>query len=266
MKIYGSNERWWRALLLGDNPALPFRRLRRIFTALPTSPRCKFCHVPFHGPIAPLMRSLGKRPSRLTPELCLQCEAFAKRIVGGAEIELSMLFADIRGSTSLAEMMSPTEFGHLISRFFAAASEVLINTHALVDRLVGDQVVGLYVPGFAGKGHARQAVTAATSLLRATGHENQPWIPIGIGVHTDIAFVGSVGKEGGATDITVLGDAPNVAARLASAAAAGEVLISQKALSAASIESRGLERRDLELKGKSTLVTAYVAGHGMNLH
>jgi adenylate cyclase len=64
------------------------------------------------------MRLMGKSPSRLTPELCLQCEAFAKRIVGGAEIDLSMLFADIRGSTNLAEKMSPTEFGQLINRFF----------------------------------------------------------------------------------------------------------------------------------------------------
>ncbi len=258
MRFYGDSERWWRALLLGDNPALPFRRLRRIFTALPSSPRCKFCHAPFHGLAGPAMRLIGKSPSRLTPELCLQCEAFARRVVGGAEIELSMLFADVRGSTSLAEGMSPTEFGQLINRFFAAATDALVSTHALVDRLVGDQAIGLYVPGFAGKDHAGQAVKAAGLLLRATGHESHPWIPVGVGVHTNVAFVGSVGKEGGATDVTVLGDAPNVAARLASSAAAGEILISEQAASAGGVDTRNLERRDLELKGKSVPVTTFV--------
>jgi len=252
-------DEWWRRILTGDAPELPLRQLRTLWRMLPDGPRCKFCYAPYHGIGAPLMRLLGKGPSRLTPQLCRQCLDYASRHLGGAEIELSMLFADVRGSTALAESMSATAFGQLISRFFATASDVLIHSNALVDRLVGDQVIGLFVPGFAGADHRGQAIRAAQAMMRATGHglPEGAWIPIGIGVHTGVAFVGSVGLDGQATDITVLGDPPNVAARLASAAAAGEVLVSQAAFA----PGLGLEdapTRSLALKGKSEEVIVSV--------
>jgi adenylate cyclase len=205
------------------------------------------------------MRLLGKGPSRLTPALCRQCLDYAGRYLGGAEIELTMLFADIRGSTALAERMSPSAYSHFISRFFATASNILIRSEALVDRLVGDQVIGLFVPGFAGPHHRRRAISAAQDLLQATGHSSPggPWIPVGIGVHTGVAFLGSVGSSGSATDITVLGDAPNVAARLSSVAAVGEILISQEAF-VTGMALDHLEQRQLELKGKSHPVRVYV--------
>jgi adenylate cyclase len=170
-----------------------------------------------------------------------------------------MLFADIRGSTSLAETMSPSEFGRLISRFFAVSADIIVRSHALLDRLVGDQVIGLYLPGFAGRNHRELAIGAALELLRATGHSSQsrPWIPVGIGVHTGVAFVGSVGDAGVATDITVLGDAPNTAARLSSSAKAGEVLVSESGMIPA-LDSTTLESRLLELKGKSQPVKVFV--------
>jgi adenylate cyclase len=184
----------------------------------------------------------------------------ARTIPGGAEIELTMLFADVRDSTSLAEWMSPLEYSQLINRFYIVGTEVLVDTRALVDRLVGDQVVGLYVPGFAGRKHAQLAVRAAKEFLRRTGHEegNQRWVEVGIGIHTDVAFVGAVGTGGGATDITVLGDAPNTAARLSSSAAAGDILISSAAYSNLGPLDDNLETRILELKGKSEPVTVHV--------
>ena len=205
------------------------------------------------------MRLMGQGPSRLTPHLCSQCHAHASRHLGGAEVELTMLFADIRGSTPLAEKMAPAEFGRLISRFFATASEVITDSQALLDRLVGDQVIGLYIPGFAGAEHRALAIQAAQDLLHVTGHgpTTEPWIPVGIGVHTGVAFVGSVGNAGIATDITVLGDAPNTAARLSSNAAAGEILISEDAY-VPDMNLEGLEKRQLTLKGKSNPVNVYV--------
>lgn len=182
MAFYGKNERWWRELLSGGNPVMPFRHLRHLFGILPASPRCKFCYGAFDGRGSILMRLIGKRPSGLTPQLCNQCEAMARTIPGGAEIELTMLFADVRGSTSLAERMSPLEYSQLINRFYVIGTEVLVDTRALVDRLVGDQVVGLYVPGFAGRKHAQLAARAAKEFLRRTGHEegNQRWVEVGI--------------------------------------------------------------------------------------
>jgi adenylate cyclase len=206
------------------------------------------------------MRLVGKGPSRLTPHLCQQCQSYASRYLGGAEVELSMLFADVRGSTRLAEKLGPVEFSQLMSRFFAVSSDALTRHHAWVDRFVGDQVVGYFVPGFAGRKHAQEALLAAQELLQHTGHGDAqgPWVPVGIGLHTGTAFVGSIGAENQATDITALGDAAILAARLSSAAKAGEILISEAAGQDAGLPLAGLQTRTLELKGISQPVTVYV--------
>jgi len=237
------------------------RRQRHFFRLLPGTPRCKNCYAPFGGAGSSVVRLLyGKRPSNLNPQLCNVCEQFATRFQGGAEIELSLLFADVRGSTTLAESMSPRDYSQLINRFYNTSTQVMVQSDALIDKITGDQVAGMYVPGFAGPAHARRALQAAQAILRATGHgrAEAPWIPLGVGVHTGIAFVGSVGSEGGTSDITVLGDAANTAARLASSARAGEILISDAAREAAGVDLGTLEERELELKGKSERVRVRV--------
>ncbi|HUF89249.1 MAG TPA: adenylate/guanylate cyclase domain-containing protein [Gemmatimonadota bacterium] len=180
--------------------------------------------------------------------------AFAQRCPGGAEIELSMLFVDVRGSTRLAEGMTATEFGGLMNRFYKMATDVLIESDAVIDKLVGDAVIGFYLPLFTGPNHARPAVLAARRLLEVSGHgaDEGPWIEIGVGVHAGTAFVGTVGgADGTVSDITALGDNVNVGARLASMARPGEILVSEAALAAGGFDLRGLELRRLELKGKS---------------
>jgi adenylate cyclase len=155
--------------------------------------------------------------------------------------------------------MKPAEFSQLIGRFFSASSHVLLNTHAWVDRLAGDQVIGMYIPYYVGLHHERTAINAAQALLHATGHDEAggPWIEVGVGVHCGTAFIGTVGSPDGATDITVLGDVPNVAARLSSAASAGEILISEDAYRKVDPSLAG-EKRLLDLKGKSQPMTVHV--------
>ena len=123
----------------------------------------------------------------------------------------------------------------------------------MIDKLIGDEVTAFYMPGVAGKDYARLAINAAEEILIATGHKdsNGPWAPIGVGVHTGVAFVGAVGSSDGVVDITALGDAVNIAARLASKAKAGEILLSEETLRAAKMDSSKMEKRSLELKGKS---------------
>jgi adenylate cyclase len=237
------------------------RRQRHFFRWLPGTPRCKNCYAPFQGSGSIVVKLVyGKQPSNLNPQLCNICERFARQYQGGAEIELSLLFADVRGSTNLAEAMSPLDFSKLINRFYNTATQVMVRTDALIDKIIGDQAAGMYVPGFAGPAHARRALEAAREILRATGHARPegPWIPLGAGVHTGTAFVGSVGSEGGTSDITVLGDAANTAARLASSARQGEILISDAAHSAIGLDLGQLEVRHLELKGKSQPVLVHV--------
>ena len=215
----------------------------------PGKPRCFECNRPLSGLGSWLSGPI--HPSSFHPRLCNQCEQTIRKEEAGAEVELSMLFADVRGSTTLAEMTSTSEFKVLIQRFYQAASGVLVQHNALVNRLMGDQVIGLFVPRFAGSGHARVAVAAALDLLRATGHENRagPWVPVGIGIHTGLAYVGAVGTKEGVNEIAVLGSAPNLAARLSSQAADGEVILSEAAAASAELATEGTESRHFDLKG-----------------
>lgn len=171
-----------------------------------------------------------------------------------------MLFADVRGSTGLAEDVGTAEFSKLVNRFYKAVTKVLIQSDALIDKLIGDQAAGIYTPGFAGKDHSTRAIEAAREVLRVTGHNdrNGPWIPLGVGVHTGETYFGAVGTKEGTTDITVLGDVPNTAARLSSSAAPGEILVSEPARAAAGLAADDFEKRTLELKGKSEPVEVFV--------
>lgn len=130
----------------------------------------------------------------------------------------------------------------------------------IVDKFVGDSAIALFLPGFAGEDHAADAIEAARDLVEKTGGDSsEPWIPIGVGVHTGRSFVGAVG-EGDARDFTALGDTVNTAARLSALAGPGEILISCEAGEAAGIETNGLERRTLEIRGRDQSVDVWVSG------
>ena len=204
------------------------------------------------------MRLIGKSPWPNNPKYCGSCFKQLTQHHGGAEIECSLLFADVRGSTPLAEGMRPTEFRGLMEQFFDTAAVVLVDHDAIVDKFVGDEVVGIFVPALSGDSHAARAIQAARSLMTATGNDGSvPWVAIGAGVHTGIAFVGSIGS-GPHVELTAMGDPVNVAARLASAAGPGEILITGDAALAARLDDAGLERRELTLKGKSNLISVLV--------
>ena len=197
------------------------------------------------------MRLLGKQQSDANPNMCNTCHEFMIRHHGGADVEASLLFADVRGSTALAETMSSSAFRNLMDRFYTAASGAVFAYDGMVDKFVGDELVAVFPPYLSGEHHSTQALKAARALLRATGHADPggPWLPIGAGVHTGRMWFGAVGT-GGHTDVTVLGDTVNTTARLAAAAGAGEILVTTEVAQAADLDPR-LGRRSLELKGKA---------------
>jgi adenylate cyclase len=245
----------WRMIL--TNPA-PFKRRRRIHARLPSSPRCKLCASPFRGIGGAVMTRFGHRPWPQNPKYCEGCFGMLRANHGGAEVECTLLFADVRGSTRLAERLPPRDFNRLMGRFFDAGAKVLIEHDAWVDKFVGDEIIGIFVPALATDAHARRGVDAALALLRATGHGSPsgPWVPVGVGVNTGIAYVGSIGEESD-TELTAMGDIVNVTARLSSVAAAGEILVAAAAAVAAGLATN-LERRTLELKGKTEAVDVVV--------
>lgn len=252
-------EEVWRGLLLGTDRRLADKA--RLFGRIPGGPhRCKMCRAPFGFPGGLLMRRIQRGPWAKNPRFCEFCFRTLEAFRGGAEIPASFLFADVRGSTTLAETMSAKDFHRLLNRFYELASAIVVAHDAIVDKFVGDEVVALFVPALAGEAHAAQAIAAGRALLASTAAAgDRPEIPIGIGVHTGVAYLGSVG-EPPITDFTALGDAVNVTARLASAAGAGELLVTREAAAAGGLQVAALESRSLELKGKSAPVEVVVVG------
>ena len=207
-----------------------------------------------------LLRPVGFGPSKLNRRLCRACFRSVGKHPGGAEVEISLLFADIRGSTGLAERMSAHDFSSLVARFYGTAAKVVDSWNGLVDKFVGDEVVALFIPGLAGEDHAARAVGAARDLMRETGNDGaEPWVPVGAAVHTGVPYVGRVG-EGDACDFTAVGDPVNTTARLAARAGAGEILVSSGAARASGLDTSGLELRTLELRGREESADVWVAG------
>jgi len=260
MPRFNTSQEEWKAFLEGTHPVI--LRGARLFGHLPSGPRCRMCSAPFGPPIGNVFRRYGFTPWEKNPNLCMRClNGLEEQAVSGAEVESSFLFADVRRSSELARELGTWEFTRLMQRFYEVATAVLLRNDALLDKFVGDEVVGFFLPFMAGKEHASRAVGAAEELLAATGHGDPggPWLPMGAGVHTGEAFVGLVSR-GGSSEFTALGDVPNVAAHLAGQARVGEVLVTEAVAASSGGRWDGLERRRLSLKGHSVEAVVVVAG------
>jgi adenylate cyclase len=272
MAEYATPEEEWHDFLSGTHPHFNDPSPLRF---IPSSPRCKLCKAPFRAPGALILRGFGYTPWEKNPKICGRCfrgfETHAKACpsaassedIRGGEVELSMLFADVRGSSKLARQMSTLDFTRLMNHFYKVSSEVLIERDAIIEKFVGDEVVGLFIPFMTGQEHAKRAVEAAEELLRATGHGSTegPWVPLGAGVHTGPAFVGIVGSNE-SSDFTALGDPVNIAAHLASQAAIGEILLSEQVAAGAGLLDAALEHRSVSLKGHPIDAFVLAPSHG----
>ena len=228
----------WRSVLTGNDPGLP--RLRSFWRHIPSSPRCKFCSAPFKGLGRVLTGVVMHGQSSANPLLCNACFGQLRNHPGGAEIELTILFADVRGSTGLAEHQSPAAFRALLQRFYEISLNA-INAHdGLLDKFLGDGVMALFVPLLTGENHAGKAIAAGRDLLQMAQRRDlvTGGVRVGVGVHTGPAFVGVLGS-GDKLDFSALGDAVNVAARLGSVAGPGELYVSRAAWESAGMELDG---------------------------
>ncbi len=243
-----------------ENGEIDKIRQRRLFRLIPSDPRCKACNAPFGHPGALVSRALGRQRWDKNPKFCNRCYTFLQEFgLDGAEIDISVLFADVRDSTTLAEQVGPAVFRARINRFYRIASDALISTDGLVDKFVGDGVVGLFIPGLSGNDHAAKAIDAARRIILKTAEAAEDErLPVGVGVHSGSAFVGAVGDRDEVQDFTALGDAVNTTARLSSVAGAGEVLISVAAARAGGLDVTGLEQRHLTVKGRTEPIDVVV--------
>jgi len=238
----------WHSILTGTGPRR--QKLQQIFRHLPSEPRCRMCSAPFGRPFGPIVHALGFGRFKNNPQLCNPCFTQMSANAGGSEVEVSILFADVRGSTAIAEQMAPAAYSRLLDGFYRHVSQAVIDQGGIIDKYLGDGVMALFIPGFESD-HAGAAVRAARTMLA------QAELPIGIGVHTGQAYVGFMGDTKAVMGFSALGDAVNAAHRLGELAPAAELLISEAAATAAHLDTTGLERRELSLKGREQGITAW---------
>lgn len=230
---------WQRLLVDGYEP---LRKAQRVFRHLPHDPRCKLCQNPFAGPGGKLVGLMGRKPSRKNPNLCQYC--FDHLPSGGIEIDVGVVFADVRSSTALGERSTATEFAVRLNQFYSTATEILINHDAIIDKLIGDEVMALFLQGLAGPDYRHRAVDAALELATRI---TDP--PIGVAVNAGIAFVGNVGS-GTVLDFTALGDAINVGARLQSRASPGEVVLAADLYRLVAVDHPRVFRETITVRGR----------------
>ena len=156
-------------------------------------------------------------PVRARTNLCQAC--FDHLPTGGIKIDIGVLFADVRASTALGEQSDATTFAERLNEFYATATKVLIHNDGIVDKLIGDEVMGLFIPGVAGPEYRRKTAIAALELASEVAD-----LPLGVAANAGVAFVGIVGS-GSVLDFTALGDAVNVGARLQAHASPGDVVL-----------------------------------------
>jgi adenylate cyclase len=235
----------------------PLYRWRRLVRHIPSEPRCQICYVPFGG-LGRVFRLAGYAPTRKNPNFCNQC--FEKAPLGGEEMDVGILFADVRGFTTDSESLTPKEVQARLSRFYRTATSVLISHDAVIDKLVGDEVMALFIPLLI-KGDAIQVmVSAAEELLSGVGFgpDGEPWVALGVGLDFGTAYVGNVGSDEVLKDFTALGDVVNTASRLQSVARAGQIVMSERVYGAVQERFPDAEPMKMDLRGKAEPVPARV--------
>jgi len=176
---------------------------------------------------------------------------------GGAELDIAVLFADLRGSTVIGEHLTPGAYAEMLNQFYNAATEVLVRHDAIIDKLVGDEVMGLFLTAFPSlEGTACRAMVRSAREILQRVQVSDPVLPVGIGLNFGVARVGNVGG-GSVKDFTAVGDVVNTAARLQSHAQSGEIVMSDAVYEQVKDHHPHVAPLTLSLKGKSKGVCAY---------
>ena len=248
----------WRDLLTGEDKTLV--KVRRRWRHVPSAPRCKVCASPFHGIGGTVAKVFWHGPMRDNPLLCKACFGKLSGNPGGAEVEISVVFADVRGSTGLAERTSTADYRGLIQAYYRLASRAIDANGGIIDKFLGDGVMALFIPFIAGENHAERAISAGRAIVAAVEDEGlaRKGLMVGAGVHSGEAFVGVVGSDE-KLDFTALGDTVNIAARLGGVAGPGELLVSRAAWDRAGLGTPPAER-EVEIAGRVGTLTVVPTG------
>lgn len=154
--------------------------------------------------------------------------------LGGINQKITVLFADIRGFTTISENENPEKIVSLLNRYFSEMTEIIFSFGGTLDKYIGDGLMAIFGAPNATPNDAKNALQAAVAMQKCLVTLNQELIAegfkqigVGIGLHTGVATIGYVGSEK-RSEYTAIGDTVNLASRLESNAKAGQILISEE--------------------------------------
>jgi adenylate cyclase len=230
---------------------------------------CKGClqqlHVPIpiHGPLSIPLRIVGLRPSRMNPNICNLCETMFKHIKKSSQVHvpLTILFADVRGYTTMSELVDSPEIIRLLSHFYEQSGEAVWERDGIVNKLIGDAVLAIFNFPIERDNHVENAVLAGLALQERCAslcsmRKGESQLSIGVGIHTGNAAIGDVGQA--CRDFTAVGSVVNLASRLQGAACPGEVLVTESVYECIAEQFPNAQRRVCQLKGLEQPVSAWV--------
>ena len=187
--------------------------------------------------------------------------------LGGTESDITILFSDIRGFTSMSEKLSPTEIVKLLNKYFKSMIDVVFKYNGTLDKIVGDELMVLYGVPLKSEDDTDNAVKTAIKMFQALDKFNDRIIKegykpfkIGIGINKGKAVSGNIGSEQ-QMNYTVIGDTINLGARLCSHAKSGEILISSSVKGVISDDYPFKKIPSIEVKGKSKPIDVWLYKH-----
>lgn len=187
--------------------------------------------------------------------------------LGGTESDITILFSDIRGFTSMSEKLSPTEIVKLLNKYFKSMIDVVFKYNGTLDKIVGDELMVLYGVPLKSEDDTDNAVKTAIKMFQALDKFNDRVVKegynpfkIGIGINKGKAVSGNIGSEQ-QMNYTVIGDTINLGARLCSHAKSGEILISNSVKGVISDDYPFKKIPSIEVKGKSKPIDVWLYKH-----
>ena len=185
--------------------------------------------------------------------------------LGGKKANVTVLFADIRGFTSLSETMSAQQVSEILNEYFTEIEPIITKYNGIINKFIGDAVMAIFGEPIQDKNHASNAVRCGYEMLLKVKElqkkwikENKPKIEIGIGINTGEVFVGNIGSEN-RMEYTVIGDTVNLASRLESY---NKIYKTKMLISSSTYEeTKGfidvMKISDVEIRGKSHRMDIY---------
>lgn len=236
---------------------------------------CKGCWqqmhvpVPLHGVASLPFRAFGIRPSRMNPNTCTICELMFTKVMKARKITIdaTILFADLRGYTSLSQSHSQDAISGLLDAFYDECATAIWEMDGLLNKTIGDAVMAVFNFPIRQADHARQGVLAARaiqarwSMRRKTLSETfgltGAELGVGVELHCGELSFGEFGRSH--RDLTAIGSVVNLASRAQSAAAAGEILVTEAIYQRVPAEMADSAPRQFQLKGFDAPISLYPA-------